>query len=297
MSDKKAKTVIALGYFDSVHNGHRKVILTAKKQAEKLNATLTVFTFGGNLKAKLLGVNEKVVYTPTEREKLLKGVGADTVFFAPVTDKFLSLGKLAFLNELNRKYDICCYVSGKDYKFGKLGKGDVEYLKKYAILHGQTCVTVGDKNFEEQKISTTRIKKLLTNGDVEKANVLLGKPYFLTGTVISDRKVGRTLGFPTANLMVSPEKHPLKDGVYAGKIKVGGKNYRAVINYGARPTFEVDERKVEAHLLDFNGQLYGEQITVIFDKYLREIIKFSDTEKLKEQITKDVMAVRMGKYD
>ena len=133
MSDNTKKTaVIALGYFDSVHLGHKNVISRAVSEAKKLGAITVVFTFKGNLRATLSGGEGSVVYTASEREELIKNLGVDQVFFAPTSLKFLSLGKRAFLNYLNRIYNIACYVSGEDYRFGKMGKGNVEYLYSYA---------------------------------------------------------------------------------------------------------------------------------------------------------------------
>ena len=293
MSDKiKQRAVIALGYFDSVHIGHQKVIEKAKETAQKLNAITVVFTFRGNLRATLSGGHDSVVYTASERENIIKGLGVEQVFFAPTSRKFLSLGKLAFLNYLNKIFNVVCYVSGEDYKFGKMGKGNVDYIKKYAYLHGQKSITVDTLNFESGKISTTAIKGLLKDGNVEKANALLGRSYSVSGVVFSDRKVGRSLGFPTINLNAEQEKQRLKFGVYAGSVALNGVKHKALINYGARPTFDLDKPLIEAHILDFSGELYGQTVTVEFEKFVREVIKFESAEQLKAQITKDIERVK-----
>ena len=293
MSDKmKKRVVIALGYFDSVHLGHKRVIESAKEEAEKTGALTVVFTFKGNLKALLSDENEKVVYTPKEREILIKDLGADEIYFAPVDFNFLSMGKLAFLNKLNRAYDIVCYVSGNDYRFGKFGKGSVDDIKRYAQEKGQKVITVDTLNFEDGKVSTTAIKEFLTNGDIKTANRLLGRQYSVTGEVFEDRKVGTTLGFPTVNIKIDDQKHRLKSGVYAGKITVDENEYKAVINYGARPTFGLDVSLIEAHLIGFSGQLYGRELKVRFDDFLRDVKKFDSVEQLKLQIEKDLERVK-----
>lgn len=297
MSDNK-KTVIALGYFDSVHLGHRIVIESARRYADEHNASLLVFTFGDNLRALLTGNDEKIVYTEKERLVIYKSLGADDVYFAPVNFNFLSLGKLAFLNMINRKYDVLAYFCGEDYKFGKFAKGTTEDLKRFAKEKGQECIIVETvKANTIGKISTTVIKRMLKSGDVKSANLLLKEAYSVTGVVFEDRKVGHEIGFPTINVKLPKEKLHLKDGVYAGRITLDGKEYRTMINYGARPTFRLNEKLIEAHILDYSGELYGLEVTLKFDAFLRDIYKFSNAESLKKQLEQDLDVVRSTNYD
>lgn len=298
MSDReKVPTVIALGYFDSVHLGHKKVIESAINKAKELGAKTVVFTFYGNLKAAIGRGEEKTVFSAKEREEFIKSLGVDEIYFAPVDMNFLSMGKLAFLNLLNRKYNIKCYVSGNDYHFGKFGKGGVGDIKSYAQKHGQDYIVVDTFNLDGQKVSTTAIKQLLDSGDVSAAAALLGRAYTVCGTVFEDRKVGQKLGFPTANVKIDKDKHRLKDGVYSGTINLDGKTYKTVINYGARPTFDLTEKLLEAHVIDFNGQLYGKEITLSFDRYLRDIKKFGSQEELKKQLEMDIAVAKGENYD
>ena len=285
-------TVIALGYFDSVHLGHQKLITSAKEYADANGCTLTVFTFKGNLKAMLGLEQDKCVYLAKERQLLLKELGADEIYFAPISKTFLATGKLAFLNKLNKKYNIKAYFTGDDYTFGAFGKGDIKYLTEYAKSHNQEHVIVDTFTYMQDKVSTTLVKKALVKGDIKGANALLGRNYSITSKVIKDRKVGTKIGFPTANLLIENDKIQLKEGVYAGKIKVLNKEYLAIINYGARPTFEVDKKVIEAHLIDFDGNLYGKEITVQFTDFLREIVKFDNELELKEQLKKDLLKVK-----
>lgn len=297
MLDNKTPVVIALGYFDSVHLGHKKVIEQAKKEADLHGAKTVVFTFKGNLRAIISNENEKQVYTLTERETFLYELGVDEIYFAPVNFTFLSMAKLAFLNLLNRKYNIIGYVCGEDYRFGKFGLGDVEYLKKYATGKGQTVTALSMETIFGKRISTTEIKKMLSLGNVSSANLFLGRAYSISGTVFQDRKVGRKLGFPTINIKLDSDKHRLKDGVYSGHVFIDGERYGAVINYGARPTFSLKEKLVETHIIDFDGELYGKRVTVFFDNYLRDIMKFDDEGRLKEQLKKDVLSVKGREND
>lgn len=285
-------TVVALGYFDSVHLGHRKVIEEAKALARTLSASVTVFTFGGNLRATLSRRDDKFVYSLDERKEVLKEMGIDNVFVQQVDFNFLSMGKLAFLNWINRKFNIKGYVCGADYKFGKFAKGTVEDLKKHAETNGQVLKIVDTVDEDGKKISTSRIKILLAAGDIKTANALLGRPYSVSGTVVKDRGVGTALGFPTANLKLEKHKQPLREGVYAGHVILDGVKKDAIINFGSRPTFGGTDTVIEAHIADFNGDLYDKRITLYFDRYLREIRKFFSEEELKKQLAADLASIK-----
>lgn len=298
MLDKKLDTaVLALGYFDSVHQGHQKIIKNAKELATNLSAKLVIVTFGGNLKAVLFGEQEKVVYTDREREKLYYSLGADQVFFAPSTRDFLDKEDKRFLHFLNQKFAVKGYVCGADYRFGKNGLGTAEKVIEYAKENDQIAMVLPLEYEGEEKISSTRIKKLLSMGEVEKANAMLGRNYSVSGTVFEDRKIGTKMGFPTTNVRLDRDKERLPDGVYAGGVEFDNKRYKAIVNYGARPTFNLEDKLVEAHILDFNGNLYGKEIKVFFHSFIRDVMKFSSVKELTEQIKKDLISVRERDYD
>lgn len=291
MSDKR-KTVIALGFFDSVHIGHRAVISSARKIADDGGNTLTVFSFSGNLKKTINNKNDKIVYDDLERKELITLLGADEVFFAPLTKEFLNTDKKDFLEFINQNYNICTYVCGKDYRFGKGGLGDVEFLTEYAQKNGQTVFVQDDCIMDGKKVSTTLIKELLINGEIKKANALLKTPYSYSSVVLDGRKVGSKLGFPTINLKVDGEKQRLKNGVYFGHVTIDNKKYKTVINYGNRPTYGLDEVLIEAHVIDFDGNLYGKKIKLYFDGFLRDIKRFSSEKELIKQLKTDVDMVK-----
>lgn len=297
LDNKKSPTVIALGFFDSVHLGHKKVISTAREIADKNGLTLTVFTFLGNVKAVLNKTNDKCVYLPSEREKLLKDLGADQVFFAPTTKEFLSQDKKTFLDWLNEKYNIKYYVSGADYTFGAFGEGNVQVLSDYAKAHSQEHVVVDTHSLFNQKVSTSLIKECLQNGDIVKANALLGRNYSVSGIVQKDRQVGSKLGFPTANISIDNEKFNLKNGVYLGRVKIEGRTYFSIVNYGARPTFDLSTTLIEAHIMGFSGDIYGQMIEIEFLDYIRNIQKFNSANQLKVQLLKDLEFVKGKRYD
>ena len=284
--------VIALGYFDSVHVGHRKVIEKGVNLSKQLNCKPVVFTFDGNLRSAIGKGDEKFVYTTSERKIIFQEMGVRDVFYAPVTKEFLGLSHGEFLQYVNQVFNVKGYVCGKDFRFGKGGEGNVDYLSEYAKSKGQRLEIADILMAGEKKVSTSLIKELLSSGDVANANKLLGKNYFITGNVFEDRKVGSKIGFPTVNIKIDKDKQCLKNGVYHGAILISGEWKRAVINYGARPTFDLNDKLIEAHVIDFNGDLYGENLTVRFDGFLREIQKFVSVEQLKNQLEKDVEKVK-----
>ena len=290
MSDKK-RTVIALGYFDGVHLGHVAVIKKAREIADELNCKLVVASFGGNLRAALGDGRATYIFDTEERKKLFLSLGADETLFFPPEKEFLNKTSKEFLDFLNAKYEIAAYVSGKDYKFGKFGAGDVALLKEYAISHGQKVTTTETLLYGNEKLSTTLIKRLFTDGRICEANRLLYTPFFMSGKVIKGRGEGHILGFPTANLKIDDKKAELKDGVYAGKIVVDGKEFKTVVNYGKSPTFSREERLIEAFIPDFSGDLYGKDVSVVFSDYIREIKKFTCAEELMRAIENDVKTV------
>ena len=284
--------VIALGYFDSVHVGHRKVIEKGVNLSKQLNCKPVVFTFDGNLRSAIGKGDEKFVYTTSERKIIFQEMGVRDVFYAPVTKEFLGLSHGEFLQYVNQVFNVKGYVCGKDFRFGKGGEGNVDYLSEYAKSKGQRLEIADILMVGEKKVSTSLIKELLSSGDVASANKLLGKNYFITGNVFEDRKVGSKIGFPTVNIKIDKDKQCLKNGVYHGAILISGEWKKAVINYGARPTFDLNDKLIEAHVIDFNGDLYGENLTVRFDGFLREIQKFVSVEQLKNQLEKDVEKVK-----
>ena len=223
-----------------------------------------------------------MAFIKTLRDKL------QNIVYPQTHAKAVAIDDTDTLDDLNKKYNISCYVSGTDYTFGAFGKGDVKYLTDYATEHNQKHIVVETLNMFNQKVSTSLIKESLKKGDIKKANALLDRPFSVCGTVVKDRQVGKKLGFPTVNICLENDKIAVKDGVYVGKVAFNGKSFLSIINCGARPTFSVSERVIEAHLIDFNGDLYGKQIEIYFLDYLRDIKKFESEEGLKEQLSLDV---------
>ena len=279
--------VLALGYFDSLHIGHRKLISSAKKYALERGYTLGVATFDdGFLQA--IGRDEKEVYLLKERKELFQEIGVDEIIVFPSDEKFLSLSKsdfCAYLYNLNPK----AIFVGADYRFGKGAEGDVKFLSEYgdAPVFCEDILCLGG-----EKVSTSVIRKLLIGGKTEQAGTFLENPFFISGTVAEGRKEGRKLNFPTVNITLDDRKIAPKYGVYATKTKVGGNEYLSVTNVGAHPTFDDEIINVESHLIDFSGDLYGKEVKISFYRYLRPIYKFDSVDELKRQITKDIITTK-----
>lgn len=288
---EKKPCVIALGQFDSVHPGHVKIIEKAVSLAKDNGINAVVFTFDRDIAFALRGAGGSV-YSAYEREKIFETLGADETLIAPAESEFLNKSRDEFLRWLDEKYCVKGYCCGFDYRFGKNAEGDAKYLKDYAAKHGKICFVADECKRLGEKISTTKIKRFLEVGEIEKANELLYAGYFVTGTVQKERGVGRKIGFPTINVYPDKCKVSLKKAVYAGRVEFGGVVYPAIVNYGARPTFGLDTPLVEAHMRGFDGDLYGQTVTVFFDKFIRDIKKFLGEAELKAQLERDIEVLK-----
>ena len=267
-----------LGGFDGLHLGHRQLLSRAKESGLPVGVMTIV---GGKGQTNLFGF--------AEREIIFKENGADFVFELPFAE-IKDLSADDFLALLYREFSPKLFVCGEDFRFGAGAKGDVKTLQGLDTVRVKILPLV-EKHGE--KISSGTIKNHLALGDVQTANELLGENFFLLGEVVKDRQVGRTIGFPTANVLYPSEKFPLKTGVYETKIWVGKDTYRGITNYGARPTFDNDHVLTESYLDGFNGDLYGKTIKVEFVRYLRDIQKFDSVDGLKKQLQTDIEKVRL----
>ena len=279
--------VITLGFFDCMHKGHVALYDAARRVADQNDCLCALLTFSNN-HFKVIGLDVKPIYTFEERLTIYKNVGLDVVASATFDKQFMNLSADDFLQVLS-SYNLKHVVCGFDYTCGRDRK-DSLYVKNYFSQLGIGCTIVEEVLIEGEKISSTLIRKLLMQNNVEKANTLLSQPYFVTGVVEDGRKVGRSISFPTANLKISDEKL-LPVGVYGGKTTVDGKQYNAIVNIGAKPTFNLLQNSVEAHLVGFSGDLYGKTLTVELTKFLRGVKKFENKEQLAEQLKFDLECV------
>ncbi|MFJ8234315.1 riboflavin biosynthesis protein RibF [Ureibacillus sp. NPDC094379] len=282
---------LAVGFFDGVHRGHQAVIGAAMDKARELNINSAVMTFDPHPSIVLGGRNEKVFYITPLRQKLeiIESIGVDTVFVVQFTSDFAKLSPEDFIQYFIRDLNVKHVTAGFDFSFGALGRGKMDMMKE--LSNGEFGVTVVDKFSDgEEKISSTRIRKSLQDGDMETAHELLGRPFEVPGIVVHGDKRGRTIGFPTANIQAMDGCFIPATGVYAVRILVQNNWYDGVCNVGYKPTFKNPEDKqlsIEVHILNFEKNIYGEEVTVGWYKRIRSEKKFDGIESLKAQIQHD----------
>ncbi len=279
--------VVIAGFFDCIHAGHLELIERGKTLAKKLNATAALFTFS-NDPAEVFNRAEGLVLTFKERLIKLEKHCINTVITCDFTKDFALTSREDFLKTLTSDFKVKGFVCGYDYTFGYKASGNKDYLKTYCAEKGIAFEAVDEIVSQGKRISTTLVKEYLSAGDIKSVNKLLVDPYFIKGTVVEGRRDGRKLGFPTANMLLRGDKYKIKRGVYKTRVIVDGKEYKAITNYGTQPTFNADSLVVESHLKDFSADIYGKEMIVIFDDYIRDIVKFYDLLDLKKQLEKDM---------
>ena len=292
--------VVALGNFDGVHLGHRSVVWRAVEEAGKRGGKVVAATFDPHPGWVLRpGKQPKLLTTLDIRREALLRCGAGEVR-AIQFDKALSeKNPEEFVREvLLEKLEAEVVVVGENFRFGHKAAGDVEELRRLMRAHGGEVFAVTLQRGEQEEVNSTRIRALISAGEVDRAAELLGRPYVLRGEVVAGDRRGRTIGFPTANVLPNPDVVVPAHGVYAGCVDVGDERYAACTNIGVAPTFARAESRVEAYLLDFDGDLYGSVIDVGFLRRIRPEQKFSGIEELKAQISSDVEEARLvyGSY-
>ena len=288
----KEKTIYALGFFDGVHLGHAALLRKCRKLAEEQGCKAAAVTFSSHPDTLVLGKTPSLINTIEDRVRLLKAAGMDDVVVLPFDKKMQSMPWQEFLTLLRENCNAAGLVCGHDFRFGHRGQGDAALLADYCLENNMPYGIVPEQKLGEVTVSSTHIRTLLEDGAVEEANRFLGHPHILSGEVVSGRKLGRTLGIPTANLSLPEEVVKLPFGVYACKAEVAGQVYIAVTNIGNRPTVGGHRVTVEPWLLDFEGDLYGKTLTLHFYRFLRRETKFPTLEALKEEILKNAAETR-----
>ena len=285
------QTIFALGFFAGVHLGHQS-LLTVTRQLAGSRFTPGAVTFAVHPQTLVGKRSPGLINTQADRERLLRRFGMETVITLPFDKEMQSLSWDAFLEMLIREHHAAGFVCGVDFRFGSGGRGNAQTLARFCRERGLLFAAVPECARDGARISSTRIRDLLSRGDVEGANALLGHPHMYTGTVVPGQQLGRRLGFPTANLR--PEKGLAlpRFGVYACRCHLGGEVHTSVTNVGMRPTVEGDHVTLESWLLDFSGNLYGQEITLEFIHFLRPERKFESLEALKAQIFSDARQAR-----
>lgn len=283
----KEKTIYALGFFDGVHLGHAALLRACRENATEYGCGAGVITFGTHPDTLVLGMTPGLINTPSDRERLLKDFGMDTVITLPFDENMRTMPWQAFFRLLLEECGAAGIVVGDDFRFGYRGEGTAAKLKAACEEKGLPCAIVPQQTVNGTVVSSTHIRALLEKGEMEKAVEFLGHPHILTGTVVSGRHIGRTIGVPTANLLLPEGLLTPKFGVYACLCRIDGEKYAAVTNIGTRPTVGGHRVTVEPWILDFEGDLYGKEITLEFHKFLRHEKKFPDLAALQAEIRKN----------
>lgn len=286
-------TSIALGTFDGIHLGHQKVIGRAVDLAKRAGGKSAVFTFENHPLSIIAPEKCPALITSNEdKEILLSALGVDILYRVPFTSDFVQLTPLLFIDRLLSLLSPAHIVVGPNYTFGYRGSGTPELLKDLGEQKGFQVEVQEPVSIDGQMISSTSIRQSVSQGDVDIAHRLMGRPFSVRGKVVHGDHRGRTLGFPTANLEIGDQMLLPGDGVYAANALFADTVVRALVNVGNNPTFSNQIRRVEVYLLDFIGDLYGKILTVEFCKKMRSEQTFSDIRELQTQIELDVVNAR-----
>ncbi len=285
------KIIYALGFFDGVHLGHRALLDACRNLAREEKAKAGVLTFRGSPQS-LMKEGPGLVTTLEEREYLFRQMGMENVLILPFDENLKKMPWQAFYRLLVEKYHAAGFVCGEDFRFGAGGEGTAFSLQEICQKDGLPCHVVEKVALQNQVVSSRQIRRLLEEGKIEKANAFMGHPHLLMGTVVPGKRLGRTIGVPTANLSYGPERVKLPYGVYACRTEIDGKAYAAVTNIGTCPTVQGENVTVEPWILDFTGDLYGKELRLELLSFLRPEQKFPDLASLKAQIAVDAVSAR-----
>jgi len=295
IKDLLSSQVLALGDFDGIHLGHQDVIKRTLKTAEKLGFHAAIMTFDPHPRAFLGQAKYKCSLTPfSSKIDYFAQMGVKFVYIIHFTATFAQLSPELFVDQVLLAQGVTSVVVGFDFTFGHEGRGTSESMVE--LSHGKFSVEIVPPfHLEGEKVSSTSIREYLSEGQVEQANILLGREYGLQGIVVAGEGRGKTIGFPTANIE-PPEAYVLPaKGVYAIRCYVKGAAFDAVMNIGTKPTFSADEVKLtlEVHLFDFNDSIYGEQVEIQFIHYIRDERKFASVGELVKQIRADAVEAKL----
>lgn len=289
-----AKSAVSIGIFDGVHRGHQALLAGLRKEAKKIGAPATVLTFDRHPLDILASEHAPfLISTLGQKLSMLQEAGADIIVVAKFDETMAGLSPEEFVdNILINKLKAAAVVVGTNFRFGSNRSADVNSLRELGKDRGFEFVGVEPIIEDSAPISSTRIRGAIMHGHVDEAAKLLGYPFTLLGQVVHGQGLGRQLGFPTANLEVSPRQILPWDGVYAVEVSVKGKRFIGVCNIGLRPTLKLDTRTIEIFIDGFEGDIYGEQIAAAFLTRLRDEVRFENLEGLVAQIEKDVSTAR-----
>ena len=285
------KRIFALGFFDGVHLGHQVLLRECVRLAEKTGSEAAAVTFDRHPRSLFSNTPPVLISTLPDRLRLLSAYGISHTRVFPVTQAVMSTPWQDFLEQLIREGG-AGFVCGEDFHFGHRGQGSAQLLREFCAERDLPCVIVAQQSIGETRISSTYIRRQIEEGDMATAVRFLGHPLMLTGTVVRGQQLGRTLGIPTANLLLPDGVAAPNFGVYVCRCLIDGERYPAVTNVGTRPTVAGQGITVEPWILDYSGDLYGREISLEFYRFLRSEQKFPTLEDLKNRIHADARETR-----
>lgn len=282
-------SAVAIGKFDGIHLGHRQLLgeIIAKKQ-EGMKAV--VFTFNPSPSVLFSKIKEKELTSMEEKRRIFEGLGIDILVEFPLTYETAATPKEDFVEDiLVQKLNARFIVAGTDLSFGKNGEGNSNFLIEESKKYGFGVEIIDKISYKGEIISSTLVRKAIAEGDVKKAHFMLGSPYFVEGIVQKGNQIGRTIGFPTVNIMAEEEKLLPPNGVYKTEVIVEGRIFEAITNVGCKPTVtDSGQVFIESYLYNFTENIYGQKIEVHFLEFMRKEQKFGNIEELKKQLQKDM---------
>ena len=285
------KIIYALGFFDGVHLGHRMLLNACRQFAGHTGCKAGAVTFDTHPEALVAGRAPALLNTIEDRKRLIAAHGMDEILVLPFDEALRSMPWQDFLEMLLAKGAVG-FICGDDFRFGYKGEGTAEKLTNFCIERKLYWTVVPAQILGDTRISSTYIRQLVELGEIELADKFLGHPHILTGTVVPGKQLGRTIGIPTANLSLPEGILCPRFGVYACKALVEDQEYMAVTNIGTRPTVHGESVTIEPWLLDFDGDLYGKELTLEFHGFLRPEKKFDSLDALKQEIEKNAAETR-----
>ena len=282
---------VTIGSFDGIHKGHQRIIKKIVGGARKFGERAIVVTFFPH-PTEVLGKKIQVFYlnTPEEKDEIFKNMGVDSVLTFLFDKELSRMSTREFIGMLHRQLDFSCLLIGYDFRLGADRKGDIHTLRDIGEELGYCIRAIDPLKKRSSPVSSSAIRALIKEGNVQKAAALLGRDYEVRGEIIHGDGRGKHIGIPTANMMPWKKKVIPGIGVYAAFARLGGCTYKAVVNIGCRPTFyeQPVKRTIEVHLLDFNRNIYGETIRMFFVKHIRSEEKFDSAEALMRKIQHDI---------
>ncbi|WP_035652922.1 bifunctional riboflavin kinase/FAD synthetase [Flavobacterium sp. ASV13] len=284
------KTILTLGTFDGVHIGHKKILERITQNTENGKYESLVLTFFPHPRMVLQEKSEiKLLNTIAEKTKLLEATGIENLIIHPFNESFSRLTAEEFVHSiLVDQFQIQKIIIGHDHRFGRNRTANIDDLIAFGAEYGFEVEQISAQEIQDVSVSSTKIRKALDEGNMALANDYLGYDYFLSGEVVKGKQLGRTIGFPTANIQIGEDYKLIpKIGVYAVKAIVDQKEVFGMMNIGFNPTVNGQKQTIEVHLFDFDEDIYGKQIEVSLLKYLREEQKFGSVDLLKEQLNQD----------